>query len=550
MSKVTSTLDNQESRVYQIGTNLVRNFIGDGFDISPNGLSVDITPGYCDIDGKYHETTETINQVLPPRSTGLIYAQKSTYSDCPQFGYVPAVLPDVDTNTVALWDFRNWDGSSPIVNSAVGVNGNTIAVANALTKGGTVSKVDGWLGYAAQGDGSTGYFSSANSTGFPTGSTEKEANALYTRNANSSSETIFSFGNSDASATFNVIVSATGEILVSTPSGSSVGTGYIMDAGRTYLVTHQHDGSYSYIYTNGILVAKVANAISPVAAVMQILRNVNNANYSKGVIHFIELRNKMRTSVQLGANANKLCLPCSYQTPSSPVPLMTSNNSQGCVASASSISSSSYMAYMAFRKGSVLGTNGWQGAAGTTGWLQITTPDSFIPKWVDLTAPDTANVSFSPKDFTIYGSSNGGTTKTTLLTVNGATGWKSNERRRFYILSASAYTTLGINVTSVDGGSYVMINDLDFGTDVVTTTDIRSILPANSNSFGIVRTNSLGVIDIDNKYRTGRREGASGGNRITFLDWKYFSAVNTPVSWNLPFGNADYKIHEIIVTDT
>jgi hypothetical protein len=208
------------------------------------------------------------------------------------------------------------------------------------------------------------------------------------------------------------------------------------------------------------------------------------------------------------------------------------------------------MAYMAFRKGSVLGTNGWQGAAGTTGWLQITTHDSFIPKWVDLTAPDTANVSFSPKDFTIYRFSNGCTTKTTLLTVNGATGWKSNERRRFYILSASAYTTLGINVTSVDGGSYVMINDLDFGTDVVTTTDIRSILPANSNSFGIVRTNSLGVIDIDNKYRTGRREGASGGNRITFLDWKYFSAVNTPVSWNLPFGNADYKIHEIIVTDT
>ena len=163
MSSFSSTLDSQPV-VYIGKTAAGRNYIGDGMKLSPNGLSVDVSTGYVDIQGKYHETTQTVNQVLDARSTNLLYAAKSTYSDSPTFGAVKATIPAVDANTVALWDFSGWDGTSAIPNSAVGVNGNTIAVANALTKSGTVSKVDGWTGYAAQGDGSTGKFSSANYT--------------------------------------------------------------------------------------------------------------------------------------------------------------------------------------------------------------------------------------------------------------------------------------------------------------------------------------------------------------------------------------------------
>ena len=64
------------------------------------------------------------------------------------------------------------DGSATIA-STVGSNN--------LTKTGTVTQVNGWAAdYAGKGDGSTGYYASANSTGFPTGAAVRQLDFVVT----------------------------------------------------------------------------------------------------------------------------------------------------------------------------------------------------------------------------------------------------------------------------------------------------------------------------------------------------------------------------------
>lgn len=75
-------------------------------------------------------------------------------------------------------------------------------------------------------------------------------------------------------------------------------------------------------------------------------------------------------------------------------------------------------------------------------------------------------------------------------------------------------------------------------------SDIRSILPADSVSLGVVRTDSTKPIEADDaSYKYGRREGVTGGNRIAFLGWKYFYGAGSTTKINgIPFGTPDYKI--------
>lgn len=79
--------------------------------------------------------------------------------------------------------------------ASVGVNGNTLAVANNLTKSGTITAVDGWAGGdAAKGDGSTGYYQVTNFTGIPSGANNIEFNFLISVGALGANQCIVDYG--------------------------------------------------------------------------------------------------------------------------------------------------------------------------------------------------------------------------------------------------------------------------------------------------------------------------------------------------------------------
>jgi hypothetical protein len=528
------------ANIPQVG---VPNNVVNGMEITAGtGLQAVVTTGRAIISEaavNFDVFTNTIT--LSPRMTALIYAKLDK-----TISKVEAKLPDVDANTIVRYDFTNWDGVSPIPNSAVGVNGNTIAVANNLiltnpTPGTSLKRVDGHLGYAMQGDGSTGYGVSQNSTGFPLGANTRGMEVLYTHKVNGAVQIICSYGGNTPSTGYYLHVLSTNSLAIA-DNTTTFDSGFTLEDGKTYMIALYNDGLKSYLYVNGSFIYSVSQVPITIAGSLYIFRyQPSPSTYlSPSIIHAFELRNKIRTPAQIAQISNKLLLPCSYQTPSSPVPLMTANSSQGCVASASS-EYAGYSAYMAFRKGSFTGDTGWYTATLATGWLQLQYPSAFKPKWVDIQAVN-GDISRSPKDFTVYGSNDGGITKITLLTVVGATGWTANMRRRFAILGSSEYLTLGINITSVNGGALVSINDLDFGTDVVSTTDIREVLPsADCVSLGVVQTSSAGIKDINMKHKTGRREKAFGGNRKEFLGWVYFSGQSTiPLGFN-PFDTRKVK---------
>lgn len=286
--------------------------------LATTALQAGVSTGRA-IIGENEITFDTANTLLlSARSTNLIYATNSG-----TIGSVVAAFPAVDTNTVAQWIIT---GASSIANTAVAVNGNTIAVANALTKTGTISQVDGWVGYGGQNDGSTGYYTPANTTGFPTGSSVKEMDFLVTIGGYSGTPYLVGYGGgSGTGGNFLVFLSSSGNI--SFDIGNYIyDTGYTVVIGQTYFISLLYDGTKYLAYVNGSLIYTLTNTgATGVADGFNIFKKPgNNINSDKNTIHLVEIRNALRTPTQLGTIANKLCLPCSYTAYSASYPTISS----------------------------------------------------------------------------------------------------------------------------------------------------------------------------------------------------------------------------------
>lgn len=280
----------------------IPDYIASGRKITPNAtaLRLDIAAGVNYISGQpLVRVANTLD--IPARTTALVYDKSDGTS-----GHVPAVFPEVDTNTVARWII---DGSATIANSAVGVNGNTIAVANNLTKTGTVAQVDGWIGYGGQGDGSTGYYTSANSTGFPTGVNEREIDCLITANNDSVRRFLFSYGT--VAQTFGLEINASNNFQIVYAS-TSIDTGFAVENGKTYLVSLTYDGVIVKLYVNGVFVYSLTVALATAASNLYVLDYMSGGYKSKSTIHYVEIRNALHTPAQIAQISNKLCLPCRY----------------------------------------------------------------------------------------------------------------------------------------------------------------------------------------------------------------------------------------------
>ena len=180
-------------------------------------------------------------------------------------------------------------------------------------------------------------------------------------------------------------------------------------------------------------------------------------------------------------------------------------------------------------------------------YLQYTFPTAKVAKKVRLVSR-WANYCY-PKDFTIYGSNDGGITKATLLTV-------SNHSISEYVFESdldnnTAYTTYGINITSSNAGNmainvlqfygyeptvdlihsapYDTIYYLDNGVEVpVTTTDI----------------NGIGEIDYSNLPQGDVTLYSSVAKDLADLSKNYRKTIkNTPnrvESWLMPILNNLY----------
>lgn len=288
------------------------NYIASGLNVhAGTGLQVIVEPGRAAIAEKSLDITAEIPIGLSARMASLLYLKGDK-----TVGKIDAALSPVDAYTVARWDFSGWDGVSPIPNSAVGVNGNTIAVANSLTKSGTVSRVDGEIGYAAQGDGSTGKFVSANYTGFPIGTVEREIQVRYTAGVSGTLRMILFYGATTTSNGILIGVNTNGNLMIG-DMAANYDTGLLLDQGKTYYIVLTYNGTSFTVFVDGAKIYSLAVAINTTNAVLNLLTTLAGWSYGNGAIHSIDIRNKMHTAAETADSAQRLLIPCRYYSDAS-----------------------------------------------------------------------------------------------------------------------------------------------------------------------------------------------------------------------------------------
>jgi len=559
------------------------------------GLNVNVAAGKV-VKGETLYNYNTSNSLtLTPRMASLIYANNSDLT----IGKIEAALPAVDSNTVARWII---DGSATIANSAVGVNGNTIAVANNLTKGGTVTQVDGWLGYGGQGDGSTGYYTSANYTGIPIGATEREIVILYKCNSVSTSEVLFCYG---ATTTFEIVVYS-GNLSVNV-NVVTINTTFNFEIGKTYLLNWLVDGVYHYLYVNGVKIFSEARALNTTATTSNILRRENGGYPSASVIYYVEIRNKMRTPQAIAQMSNALLLPLAYDKINAVYPTIATSDLA--------------LAYHEYKFDELTGTT----VADSSGLLNGTaTGTTIVDSQIGLgkarkfsattdliacgaVALPTAftmifvgNIASYALVKTLFSNRNAACTSGNLVFINTTGTVYFNTAATSYNLSTALITTgKSTFITIVFNGTTASLyqdseyltntatitspsntsNPLYLGYDLNTTAntfsgtmeymniipralsqvevagyynalmgsyraDVRNLLPANTNSLGFVRTSSTLPIEIANDYKYGVRKEFNISNRRKFIVWRYMAASSTYNFVN-PFGTENVIVKEI-----
>lgn len=257
-------------------------------------LNLTISAGVDAISGEAVERAENILE-LHARRAQLVYDTLAGAT-----GIIDAAFPAADAGTVCRWDFSNWDGVSAIP-STVGNNN--------LIPNGTLTREVGWAGdYAVKGDGLTGYLVSANSTGFPTGASAREIDLLVTVNNTANTVTWLCYG--DGSNYVQIRRNAKKIELAFT--GAANDTQYEVESGKTYLVTLAYSGSKFSLSINGVLVYTLNLVVNTAAGVLNLFRYLSGGQYADDTIHYVELRNALRTPAQIAAISNALLLPCRY----------------------------------------------------------------------------------------------------------------------------------------------------------------------------------------------------------------------------------------------
>lgn len=561
-------------------TPLSNHIVSGGKITGVNGLGITFGATEAFISRTLVNKTAGDTQTLDAKKIGLLTLNKSGTRGV-QYAVDPTTF--VDANTVALW---KPDSTSSCPNLAVGVNGNTLAVANALVKSGTVTSVDGLFGGdAAQGDGSTGYYISANSTWFPSGASEREFSVCFSANTNGVVQTLFSYGTTGTNTTFTLFVDTANKLQVSYGSSSASETGFTLEAGKVYIATLQYtsDGTIN-IFVNGSLIYALSVALATGYSPLNIFRNFAGTQYYSSTIHFIELRNKCHTPQSIAEITAKLCIPVCYDKSSASYPTISTADQ-----------ATSYHEYK-FDKttgSDVADTAGTMNGVATgttivdspislgkarkisagTDYISVgayTFPSAFTIIAV-ATIPTTSTPTFvgnyngtNGNAFQTYGSSlqiwsnTGGSVVSNsiiklgkpMFLATSVGGGKADLYVDSPIVDKSGSFTPNTTICSTMqiGNNGNGSNPSGVGTIIDYFTiipralsqaeiaqyynslmgtgrkNITAQLPANTISLGMVRTGATGLLSYnDSDWQYGRREKAALGNRRVFLGRKYFN---------------------------
>ena len=142
-----------------------------------------------------------------------------------------------------------------------------------------------------------------------------------------------------------------------------------------------------------------------------------------------------------------------------PAAAMTSASSQGCIASASSENSTSYTAWKAFDKSSS-NAYGWASKqTDTNKWIQLKMDVALKDITVTITNRTRDSLVNGIKAGSILGS-NDGSTWTTLCTISGRDGAKSNSSTTHACNNETPYSYVRIKITSSSNETYAAVGEI------------------------------------------------------------------------------------------
>lgn len=219
------------------------------------------------------------------------------------------------------------------------------------------------------------------------------------------------------------------------------------------------------------------------------------------------------------------------------VPVMTSDSAPSGTVTASS-EASGFEGWHAFDD-NITGTDEWSTNAVTTGTLQydfgsgITKTVTYYSMVACALAETSLNM--APKTWTIEGSNNG-STWTVLDTQTNAATWTAGEQRNFVISNTTAYRYYRINVSANQGGSNVLIADLQLQS---STTGVKALTLEINSARYIKPTQVLEV------YTAGSDNLLFD---ITVLDVDKINDAITFLPYQLDFATGDVSTSTDVIT--
>ncbi len=277
----------------------VENYIINGLKVnSTNGLAVTTTGGRACI-GEKCVAVPAQTKTLDPIKTALLYADTNGNIDRVNAQYPTDMI---DNNTVGFWVF-NKTGNIP--NSAVGLS--SIAVANDLVPSGGTTLVDGHCDKSVKLDGTSGVLVSQNNAGIPIGSNVREFTIAFTVDAIANRQSVLITNSSG----WQILHDSNGNIGFNNGTANYY-SGFTVEVGKTYkLKVHLNSGSIS-IYISGVLIYTGAVTVNTTASNIYVGNYLSGSFFCGVTLHYLEVRNALRTDQATAKIANKLLLPCFY----------------------------------------------------------------------------------------------------------------------------------------------------------------------------------------------------------------------------------------------
>jgi hypothetical protein len=561
----------------ELGVNPIADNIVNGMTLAPvTGLQASVDPGIASISGQgVNFDVFTNNITLSPRMISMLYATNNK-----TIGNIDGIYPPADAGHVVRYVVT---GANPITNSAVGVG--SLAVVNNLVKTGTVTQVAGLLDYAGRADGTSGYYTSSNSTNFPTGlSPVVELGIVITISPYVGQKHLLTFG--VAGVYFGIAQYSATSLTVIVQNTALPNPIFPVIAGETYYMVYQSTGEGVNLFINGRLVYAWKGAFTVTAGSLNVFRYVGGGYYSNDTVHYVELKNTLRTPAQIAKDSNKMLLPCSYAYPQGEYPtiiasdLATSYHEYRFTETSGTTLTDS----KGTLNGAIVGTTLVNSNIGLGKARRFATVNDYVT-FGSLTVPTSSTIITVLKSRTngrLFGSTDqtgvmwctGADSSAFMGYWNGATWYNSTEKKvpldvpsfiafvntpttvSFYLNDEEPETINAVTNSKTfpaglpklwSGSGTIAYSDIDYFLYIprdlskweimqyynslmkTGKSDITEVLPTNAISLGLVNTDSTKVIEILQDYKQGRREGATGGNRRVFLGWKRFDGVDKEI---------------------